>query len=133
MEGHELTALIIEDDYAGYYYLKEVLRLSGIKSVWVNNAVDGFVYCLKNNEPDIVFMDIKLPGISGLDGSHLIKKYRPSIPVIAETAFIRDYDKDICFRSGCDAYLGKPISSSRLMDTVNNILKKRYHKIQNVT
>lgn len=124
MEGHELTALIIEDDYAGYYYLKEALGLAGIKTVWVNNAVDGFVYCLKQKEPDFIFIDIKLPRISGLDGTHLIKKYRPKIPVIAETALIREEDKEICFRAGCDAFLYKPISNSKLMDTVNNILKE---------
>jgi CheY-like chemotaxis protein len=133
MEGHELTALIIEDDYTGYYYLKEALGLAGVKSVWVNNAVDGFVYCLKQKQPDCVFMDIKLPRISGLDGTHLIKKYRPKIPVIAETAFIRDQDKDICFRAGCDAYLYKPISNLKLMDTVNAILKVTRPEFQNIT
>lgn len=125
MKPNELTALIVEDDYAGYYYLKEVLRLSGIKSVWVNNAVDAVVYCLKHDEPALVLMDMKLPGISGLDGAHLLKKYRPAIPVIAETAFIREYEKEICYRSGCDAYLIKPISNSQLLDTVRSIISKK--------
>lgn len=75
-------------------------------------------------QPDLILMDIKLPDISGLDATLLLKKddQTKNIPIIAVTAFVSPEDKANALESGCDACIAKPISISSLLRTVESVL-----------
>jgi two-component system, cell cycle response regulator DivK len=108
------TLLIAEDDHFSYIYLKEILSGTGVKIVYADNGIRAFAECLKNNEISVVLMDIKMPVVNGLESTRLIKKYKPQIKIIAQTAFAMPEDKQKCINAGCDDYISKPVIPEEL-------------------
>jgi two-component system, cell cycle response regulator DivK len=115
------TILIAEDDSFSFLYLKEILSNTGVKLVHAENGLRAFSECLKNTDISVVLMDIKMPVVNGLECTRLIKKYKPHIKVIAQTAFAMADDKHKCINAGCDDYIAKPINPSELISKLTRI------------
>jgi two-component system, cell cycle response regulator DivK len=108
------TMLIAEDDHFSYIFLKEILTGTGIKIIYADNGIRAFAECLKNRDISIVLMDVKMPVVNGLESTRLIKKYKPQIKIIAQTAFAMPEDKQKCINAGCDDYITKPVIPEEL-------------------
>lgn len=108
------TLLIAEDDHFSFIYLKEILNGTGIKILYADNGIRAFAECLKNHDISVVLMDIKMPVVNGLESTRLIKKYKPQIKIIAQTAFAMPEDKQKCINAGCDDYITKPVIPEEL-------------------
>jgi CheY-like chemotaxis protein len=108
------TLLIAEDDHFSYIYLKEILSATGVKIIYADNGIRAFAECLKNKDISVVLMDIKMPVVNGLESTRLIKKYKPQIKIIAQTAFAMPEDKQKCINAGCDDYITKPVIPEEL-------------------
>lgn len=115
------TILIAEDDSFSFLYLKEILSNTGVKLVHADNGLRAFSECLKNAEISVVLMDIKMPVVNGLECTRLIKKYKPNIKIIAQTAFAMADDRFRCINAGCDDYLTKPINPEELLSKLTRI------------
>ena len=79
----------------------------------------------KENRPDLILMDIQMPGISGLEVTALIRK-TPSVAntkIIAVTAFAMKGDEQKIIDGGCDGYIAKPIAVADFLNTVDSFLK----------
>ena len=79
----------------------------------------------REHRPDLIIMDIQLPGLSGLEVTKRLKadETLKSIPVIAVTAFAMAGDEEKIREGGCDAYISKPISISSFLQTVERLAK----------
>jgi CheY-like chemotaxis protein len=79
---------------------------------------------LFKDNPDIsvVLLDIRLPGVSGFDILKELKKERPQVPVIAETAFAMSGDRENCLDAGFDEYISKPVSRKALIEIVQQFI-----------
>jgi two-component system, cell cycle response regulator DivK len=108
------TILIAEDDHFSYIYLREILQSTGAKVLYAENGMRAFAECLKSTDISLVLMDIKMPIVNGLESTRLIKKYKPHIKVIAQTAFAMPDDKQKCINAGCDDYITKPVIPEEL-------------------
>ena len=115
LEWKDKTILIAEDDDFSFIYLKEILSGTGLNIVYAENGIRAFAECLKNPDISLVLMDIKMPVVNGLESTRLIKKYKPYIKVIAQTAFAMSDDKIKCFNAGCDDYIAKPVIAEELL------------------
>lgn len=115
------TILIAEDDHFSYVYLKEILSNTGINIIYAENGIRAFTECLKNNNISVVLMDIKMPVVNGFESTKLIKKYKPQIKIIAQTAFAMPEDKQKCFDAGCDDYITKPVIPGELYEKLLNV------------
>ena len=75
-------------------------------------------------KPDLILMDIQLPEVSGLEVTRWIKEDAElrHIPVVAITAFAMKGDEEKILQGGCEAYLSKPISVAKFLETVNAFL-----------
>jgi PAS domain S-box-containing protein len=113
-----LKVLIVEDDEVNYIYLNEIM--SGIKAkvLHVRNGADTLKLFKRNNQIDIVLMDIKLPDMSGYDVTGQLKKIKPSVYIIAQTAYAMAGDREKALESGCDEYLAKPIRQEELLGLI---------------
>ncbi|VAW28286.1 diguanylate cyclase/phosphodiesterase (GGDEF & EAL domains) with PAS/PAC sensor(s), partial [hydrothermal vent metagenome] len=78
--------LIVEDDETSFLYLKTVLRLGKLKWLHATNGLEAIEMCRDNPRIGLVLMDIKLPGMNGLEATLKIKELRPTLPVVAQTA-----------------------------------------------
>ncbi|MDD5559718.1 response regulator [Candidatus Methylomirabilis sp.] len=117
--------LIVEDDPAGRELAKEVLDAAGYT---VLSAEDGrgLLERVKIERPDLILMDLQLPGIDGLT---LIRQLKADdetrqIPIVITTAYVHPEPYAKALEAGCVAYLTKPLNSRILLQTVATLLRR---------
>lgn len=113
------TILIVEDDEISMEFLSELLGPSRVNIV---SAIDGqqAVDLFKESAViDLVLMDVRLPILNGREAMKEIKKVRPDIPVIAQTAFAMSGDKEKYIESGFDDYISKPIIMDEILRKIS--------------
>ena len=112
------TVLIAEDDETSFSYLDALLTSKGMTCIRVNDGAEAVAYCKENNKIDLLLMDINMPNMNGILATEQIKKIRPEIPIIAQTAFAIEGDKEKILAAGCDNYISKPINKHDLFDKI---------------
>ncbi len=116
--------ILITDDRAGIRsLLKEVLQESGYEVLTAAGGQEG-IKIVQENTIDIVLLDMKMPGMDGLETLRLIKKAQPNVKVIIMTAY-EDMEiiKEVQKR-GASCYISKPFDIEELLSTIKRLLKK---------
>ena len=118
--------LIIEDNDKNLKLVRDVLQVKGYATVEAGNAEDGIALA-RARKPDLVLMDIQLPGMSGIDAIGVLRAdpATAGIPVVAVTASVMPQDRNKITEAGFDAYVGKPINLKEFLDTVRTMLERR--------
>ena len=111
--------MIVEDNELNMKLFNDLLRANGYGTLPMRNGHEA-LDALKEHRPDLIIMDIQLPEISGLEVTRIIKQDENlrDIPVIAVTAFAMKGDEERIREGGCEAYLSKPISVAKFLETV---------------
>ena len=117
------TVLIVEDNELNMKLFNDLLEGHGYITIGTRNGVEAMELARKHR-PDLILMDIQLPEVSGLDVTRWLKAdpELKSIPVIAVTAFAMKGDEERIREGGCEAYLSKPISVAKFLETVRQFL-----------
>ncbi len=117
------TVLIVEDNELNMKLFRDLLEAHGYATVGTNNGVEA-LDLVRKLHPDLVLMDIQLPQVSGLEVTRWIKDDPElrAIPVVAVTAFAMKGDEERIREGGCEAYLSKPISVGRFIETVRQFI-----------
>ncbi len=118
------TVMIVEDNELNMKLFGDLLEAHGYATVKTGNGIEA-IELARQHRPDLIIMDIQLPEVSGLDVTRWLKEdeeLRP-IPVIAVTAFAMKGDEERIREGGCEAYLSKPISVAKFLETVRTYLK----------
>ena len=117
------TVLIVEDNELNMKLFHDLLEAHGYQTLQARAGVEG-VDLARKHKPDLILMDIQLPEVSGLEVTQWIKDDPElrHIPVIAITAFAMKGDEEKIRQGGCEAYLSKPISVVKFLETVRNFL-----------
>lgn len=113
------TVLVVEDNHLNMKLFNGLLELGGYNVLQAKNGMEGWRMA-RERHPDLILMDIQLPGVSGLEVTKWLKddENLKSIPVIAVTAFAMKGDEEKIREGGCDGYIEKPISLSDFLETV---------------
>lgn len=116
--------LAVEDDTIIMNLIVILLERAGYEVVQATSAEDG-ISLAKNRAPDLILMDVALPGLDGLEATRLLKSDERTrgIPVIALTAQAMKEDIDNAFRAGCDGFIVKPISTVGFLEQIAGFLK----------
>jgi CheY-like chemotaxis protein len=121
-QNNTRTILIAEDEEVNFLFLEEILSDLDIHILHAKNGLDAVDYFKSNPDIDIILMDIKMPVMNGLEATKEIKKIKNNVPVIAQTAYATEADKQIALEIGCDAYLSKPIDVNELKSLIQHYL-----------
>jgi two-component system cell cycle response regulator DivK len=115
--------LIIEDNAANMKLATLLVRNAGHTVLSALDAETGLTLA-RSGQPDLVLMDVQLPGMDGLAATTLLKQdpATAAIPVIALTALAMKADAERCELAGCDAYIAKPLRYQDLYATMNTLL-----------
>ena len=115
------TVLIVEDNELNMKLFNDLLEAHGFRTVQTRSGVEA-VDLTRTHRPDLILMDIQLPAVSGLQVMQWIKDDESlrHIPIIAVTAFAMKGDEEKIRQAGCEAYLSKPISVVKFLETVRN-------------
>ena len=112
--------LIAEDEEANYQLLALFLAKTKATIVWVRNGLEALEY-IKNNNVDLILMDLKMPVMDGIEATKLIRQIKPDQLIVAQTAFAYKEEKNKFLKSGFDGYLVKPIIIKQLMKILNKL------------
>ena len=118
------TVLIAEDDKTSFSFLKALLSQKGMTCIWVKNGREAVKYCTEDNPIDLLLMDINMPEMNGYIATSQIKTIRPKLPIIAQTAYAIEGDKENILAAGCDYYISKPIDKNELFEKIRLCLEK---------
>jgi CheY-like chemotaxis protein len=122
-KGKLKTILLVEDQKYNLLILKKMLEKLGINVIPAINGQEAVKICSENNNIDLVFMDLKMPVMDGYYAMIEIKKMKPDLKVIAETAYALAGDKKRILDAGFDGYLPKPITKESLEEIISAHLK----------
>ncbi len=128
LKSEEYTILIAEDEMLNFYVLK--MMIEGIFESKCNiihalNGKDAIEICKNNDNIDLVFMDIKMPLVTGIEATKEIKKIHPHIPIVAQTAYSSSCHKEDAADAGCNDFISKPIEKDTLEDVLEKFLKNK--------
>jgi DNA-binding response OmpR family regulator len=118
------TILIVEDDEALMLGLEENLTVAGYRVLKAGTGTEGLALALER-KPDLVLLDVMLPGASGYDVCRSLREKKVFTPVIMLTARKDEFDKLVGFDMGADDYVTKPFSIKELLARVKAILARR--------
>lgn len=114
--------LIVEDIDSSYLLLKNLLTNYNAKVMRAVNGQEAIKMASTVDDISIVLMDMKMPEVDGYTATREIKKIRPELPVIAQTAFALVGEDDKCLKVGCEDYVTKPINTRELLEKIEKYL-----------
>ena len=118
--------LVVEDNDKNRKLVRDVLTATGYRLAEAETGEDG-VRLARERMPDLVLMDIQLPGINGIEALRQLRADpTPSaIPIVAVTASAMTQDRQKILAAGFDAYQSKPLSIRPFLELVRNVLDRR--------
>ena len=118
------TVLIVEDNDKNMKLARDVLQVKGYQTLEAVTGEEG-VKLAREKNPDLVLMDIQLPGINGIEAFKQLRAdaKTKAIPVIALTASVTPTDRSAINAAGFDAFLGKPINLKEFLETVKRLVE----------
>ena len=118
--------LIVEDNDMNRKLLRDVLQARGYKTIESETGEEGVELC-RQNQPALVFMDIQLPGISGIEALQRLRDDQDTahIPVVAVTASAMEHDRVEIESAGFDGFHWKPINVKGILEQLRNLLDER--------
>lgn len=115
------TILLVEDNELNRDMLSRRLERHGLTIIFAENGKEG-IDSARNNQPDLILMDMSLPVMDGWEATSKIKddKITSHIPIIGLTAHAMSGDRDKALKAGCDDYDTKPVDLPRLLNKISN-------------
>ncbi len=113
------SVLVVEDDDKTRSFLEILLSYEGYAVRTASHAGEAKTH-LYDFEPDLILMDIQLPGMGGLELTRELKRdpERSHIPILAMTAFAQEYHREGALGAGCSGYIAKPFRAQALLAIV---------------
>lgn len=117
------TILIVEDVDLNFLLLQKLIERTAHFTYTIVRAKNGKIavdYCSSNGEPDLIFMDIEMPIMNGIQATKHIKNKFPEIPVVIQTAYTSEENREKAQQAGSNDFITKPIRK----DHIASILSK---------
>lgn len=120
------TILVVDDNIDNLAVAQILLESEGIHVHTAEDAEQALAY-LSRSIPDLILMDIQLPGMDGLELTRRLRQTPPfdEVPIIALSAYAMKSDREMAFEAGCRGYISKPINTRRFVSAVRNYLSVR--------
>ncbi|HXT97189.1 MAG TPA: ATP-binding protein [Polyangia bacterium] len=123
--GLPATVLVVEDNEDNLFTLRQILARRPLEIVTAMSGRQAIEICRRQPPPDLVIMDVQMPGMTGLQATGAIRTLPggADIPIVALTAQAMKGDRERILAAGCDAYLAKPVQPNELISVVDRLLR----------
>ena len=117
----QATILIAEDTDSNFDLLNAILG----RKYHLVRARDGMEAVTMYDEvnPDLILMDIKMPNLDGLEATRIIRQLSAEVPIIAQSAYAYEHDRNAAEEAGCNDFISKPIAQEKLKEKIKKWLK----------
>lgn len=123
MNWSSKKCLLVDDNKDVLIYLNRILLDTGVNTITARSGIEAIKTIKNTPDIDVVLLDMQMPEMNGIETAKEIRKIRKNLPIIAQTAFIFEDDKDIILEAGCDACLIKPIRKDHLITVMSSFVK----------
>ena len=113
--------LVVEDNKINQMITRKILEKRNIKCQVADNGMDA-IKLVETNDFDVVLMDIHMPGISGIEATQEIRKFKPQLPIIALTAVTIEENLDEFYRVGFNEIIPKPFKTEEFFEKIHRSL-----------
>ncbi len=115
--------LVVEDNETNMYLINFILEKNGYGVIQARTGEEGVESAIQE-KPDLILMDIQLPGIDGLEATRRIRKSKAdaNIPIIALTSYAMAGDRERVLKAGCTGYIEKPINPETFIAEIKKYL-----------
>ena len=117
--------LIVEDDEVNFKFLEAVLQDTSAQILRANSGAQAVELCRTISKIDLVLMDILMPEMNGIQATRLIRDFNPKVPIIAQTAFAIENEREKCIAAGCNDHIAKPIEINEFFEKLDRFLKEK--------
>jgi CheY-like chemotaxis protein len=117
--------LLIDDNKEVLIYLNRILLDTGINVILARSGPEALGIIRETPDIDLILLDMQMPEMNGIEVTREIRKFMKTVPIIAQTAFIFEDDKDIILEAGCDACLIKPIRKDHLITVMSGFINQQ--------
>jgi len=117
------TILVVEDNDLNMKLVRGLIKIGKYRMLEATDA-ESAIRIIREQRPDLVLMDIQLPGMDGLSATKIITE-DPSlkdIPIVALTSYAMQGDEEKALEAGCTGYIAKPIETRKFLKTISRYL-----------
>jgi len=118
------SVLVVEDNKINQMITKKILEKNHMKCMVADNGMDA-IKIIKENEFDVILMDIHMPGISGIEATQKIREFNKQLPIIALTAVTVDENLDDFYRAGFNDIIPKPFKTEEFFEKIYRVIKNK--------
>ncbi len=122
IDWSDKVILIVEDNQLNFKLLEKILEKTGVKILHAECGNDAIKICRETSSINLILMDIQMPGIDGYETTGIIKDIRPSLPVIAQTAYTLGENSQNARKAGFEDFIPKPINQKHLLETIGRYI-----------
>lgn len=117
-DTRKLKILIAEDDKVSMDFISLVIKNYCSEILKATTGTEAIKLALSYPNIDLILMDIKLPEIDGIEATQRIRKVNKEVIIIAQTAYSLSGDREKIIAAGCNNYISKPISKTKLQKMI---------------
>lgn len=123
--------LYIEDNPENKLLVRRLLQASGYEVLEADDGLEGIEMAIRHR-PDLVIMDINLPGMDGYEATTKLKSHADlvKVPIVALTAYVMKGDREKSLAAGCDGYMQKPIDPDNFVEMIESFLHGKRETIE---
>jgi len=115
--------LIVEDEEVNSMLLKEFLSTLNVNIFYALNGLEAVNRCKSEPHIDLVLMDVKMPIMDGYEATKLIREFMPDVPIVAQTAYASQMDRDMAIEYGFSDFITKPFSRKLIISKITEYLQ----------
>jgi len=115
--------LVAEDSEMNFILIKKSLELSGAEILWAKDGEELIKSVEKQSDINLILMDISMPKMDGFTATKAIRETGNNTPIIAQSAFSMDLEKDKILEAGCNDFISKPINKEELLNKINSLIQ----------
>ena len=119
----DIKILIADDDEYSASLISKRVKAFAVDILLARNGFEAVEMCRNNPDIDLVFMDIKMPVMGGLEATLQIRQFNPNVIIIAQTALALKGDREKAIEAGCNDYLSKPVDKNLLIKILEKFVK----------
>ena len=119
------TILVVEDEPANYFFVEKVIKSTNVEILRATNGVEGVEMVKSHPDIDLILMDIYMPEMDGFEAAENINQIRPGLPIVAQTCYESQVEKEKLEQASFNDFIKKPININKLLVIMEKYLGKR--------